>query len=97
MKASKIILYIVIIAVIAYLAYKAYTNYQASGSIFDSTPILIGEGGAGSSASRFAFTTRKPIYSRYISAQSCLGNCPKCTWTTNGRCLNAENREIFPA
>lgn len=34
MKATKIILYIVIAAVVYYLIYKAYTNYQISGSIF---------------------------------------------------------------
>lgn len=39
MKASKIILYIVIAAAIIYLIYKAYTNYQISGNVFRSSGI----------------------------------------------------------
>lgn len=85
MKTSRIIWYIVIAAVAYYLIYKAYTNYQASGSIFNSTDPLILDNP--DSASRLAFTPRSgSLFPRYVTGRECLRTCPTCTWTTNGGC-----------
>lgn len=82
MKTSTIIWYIVIAVVVYYLIYKAYTNYQASGSIFSSEPLVVLDN-TGESTSRFGVVSR----AGYISARDCLRMCPSCTWTTNGRCF----------
>lgn len=41
MKTSTIILNLVLAAAIIYIVYLSYKNYQASGSIFRSSPIVV--------------------------------------------------------